>query len=1106
MKIIDTLVRSLFPLRQKKLLMILKISVILNLFFVMAFSSPSFSQEENITIEARNSTVKSILKDIETQSGLRFFYNDELRDINQEVDLIVKNEKVDNVLKKLFANSEISYTYLENKIVVVAPKRILEKQQNIIRGTITDSDSGEPLPGVNVLVEGTSIGTITDMEGKYSIEVPDANSFLTFSFIGYLSETMEVGSRSVVDISLVLNIEELNEVIVVGYGTQIKRNVTGSVSKVDVEQLESQPNTNIAQAMRGRVAGVQFMDNGRPGQSGDILIRGQRSITASNDPLVIVDGALYPVDFDEGGLAMLNPNDIESMEILKDASAAAIYGSRAANGVILITTKSGTTEKPTIRFNTFFGVSNWSHKLKLYSPESYLQRKIDFLEQNDIDLSETNPYDLEEFELERYDSALTIDPWEVISQDAWQQSYNLSVSGKTNKTLYYLSGNLSNEKGLILNDKAKRLSVRMNLENKVTDWLSIGVNSQFAQLDKTGVNASLRNAYWLSPYAKLYADEEETELHYYPTYGETLVTNPLWDATIMDNEEVSNELFANIFALVDIPFIKGLTYRLNYNPNIRWERDYSFTPIYDQEGVKSSGSARKKNTNRWDWQLENILTYVKEFENHAFKLTLVYGVDHSEWESTKVDVKGFTNDNNGWNNLSLAEPTIPETKAEQRNGVSSMARLNYRFRERYLLTATIRRDGSSIFGENNKYGVFPSISAGWIITGEPWFQTTFLDLLKFRISYGKVGNQDLDAYSAYGESGIVNYVFGDGSPTYKAIYPDPEKMPNENLKWESTISANFAIDFSTLNNRLSGTIEYYTMESDDLLLYRRLPDMTGFEGIYTNLGQTKNKGVELTLNSVNISNSNFQWSSSFVFSTNKNEITRLYGSDMDGDGKDDDDPINKWFVGHPIDVNYDYVFDGIFQEDDELPEGYQAGWAKVLNSNGDTLISPEDREVLSQRQPKIRWGLNNSFSFKGITLSFFINGMHGFEEENNLLDVSSIRGNSFPERSVNSLDAGYWTPENRSNTRPGLTYTNPTAMGYYQSRSFVRIQDVTLAYDLPSSVLEKIKIASLRVYISGRNLATFTDWQGPDPESGYNNINRLYPTSRTFVMGLNLSF
>jgi hypothetical protein len=385
-------------------------------------------------------------------------------------------------------------------------------------------------------------------------------------------------------------------------------------------------------------------------------------------------------------------------------------------------------------------------------------------------------------------------------------------------------------------------------------------------------------------------------------------------------------------------------------------------------------------------------------------------------------------------------------------------------------------------------------------------ECNLLDLLKLRVSYGKVGNQSIPRYASLDKTDKINYVFGDGSDTYVGLFPDPEYMANPNLRWESTATVNGAIDFSLFEGRLSGTLEYYDMKSNDLLLYRGLAEMTGFEGILTNLGQTSNKGMEITLNTINIRNKDFEWRSSIVFSTNKNRIESLYGSDTDGDGKEEDDISNKWFIGKPIDVTYDYVFDGIYQEGESMPDGYMPGWVKVKDVDGYGEITPDDRDVLGQEQPKYRWGINNSISYKGLSLSFFVNGMHGFEKQMNLLDVNSYNGNSFPGRSVNFLDAGYWTPENRSNTRPSLNYTNPLGISNYQSRNFIRLQDITLAYDLPASILQRIKIARMRIYVSGRNLATITDWQGTDPESGYNKIYKLYPTSRTIVGGVNLSF
>lgn len=964
-----------------------------------------------------------------------------------------------------------------------------------ISGKVTD-EKGDALPGVTVLLKGSTVGTTTNANGEYTLATPQQSGTLIFSFIGYITREVPIGNTTVINVTLLADAKALEEVVVVGYGTQSKRNVTGSVASVSMQQMESQPNTNVAQALRGRVAGVQFTDNGRPGQNGSILIRGQRSITAENDPLIVLDGAFY-----NGALADINPNDIESMEILKDASAAAIYGSRAANGVILITSKKGVSAKPLIRFNTYYGVSGWSYKMPLFSPESYLQRRLDFRAQNQPNAAPVPVRDLLSApEKEMYDLGRTVDPWETISQDASQKSYNLSVAGRTDRTNYFISGSYVDEEGLIFGDQASRVSLRLNMENRVTDWLTVGINSQFTQRDNSGLEASLLNAFWLSPYSKMYLDEAQTDLVIYPT-GDDLVFNPLFNARQRENEEIANNMFAVTYLKVDVPFVPGLSYRFNYNPNIRWGHNYTFIPIYQRQNVNNIGEGTKTNSNSWDWQLENILTYSRQIQDHAFDLTLLYGQNSTFTESSALTGRGLVNDANGWHNLDIAQTQQIQTAATEEKGVSSMARLNYRFLNRYLLTLTARRDGSSVFGADTKFGVFPSVALGWIVSDEGFMQDlAAVSLMKLRFSYGSVGNKAVDPYQSLSRSATAQYVFGSG--TANAIFPDPAGMANATLGWETTKAFNAAIDFKLWNDRLGGTLEYYDLETTDLLLARSLPVMTGFRATTANLGETSNKGLELTLNTVNVRKDKFEWGSTVAFSTNRNRIVHLYHSDINNDGQEDSDVGNSWFIGQPIDVTYDYQFDGIYQVGDDLPAGYQPGWVRVKDLTGDNRITPDDRTVLGQRQPKYRWGFNNYINYGGLSLSFFINGMQGWESDFNLLNVN----NNFPGRSVNSLDAGYWTPENRSDTRPGLTYTNPLGMSHYLSRDFVRLQDVTLGYDFPAVLTDKLKLGSLRVYVSGRNLATSTDWLGTDPESGYNNVNNFYPTSRTVIGGLNVSF
>ena len=591
------------------------------------------------------------------------------------------------------------FRHTPNLIVLVADETIT--------GTVTD-EGGQALPGVSIVVKGTTKGTNTDANGTYRISVPDRTAVLVFSFVGYASREESVGNRTNVTVALKADDKTLNEVVVVGYGTQSRRNVTGSVAKVDMKQTENLPNTNVTQALRGRVAGVQITDNGRPGQGGNILIRGQRSISASNDPLIVVDGIFF-----NGNLADINPNDIESMEVLKDASAGAIYGSRAANGVILITSRKGTTEKPTIRVNSYYGLSDWSHKMKLLSPERYIQKTLDYRSQTGqtADPAQITTY-LQNTEADNYKNGRTIDPWNEISQQGSIQSYDLSISGRSGRTSYFVSGAYTNERGIVYNDNSKRIALRSNIDNQITPWLKAGISSQFSNRDLSGQEASVYNAYWISPYGTMYNDAARTDPNVYPQ-NETLALNPMFNAIQNKNEEIKQNLFANFYALVDVPFIKGLSYRVNYSPNIRWEHTYTSSPIYKRSGLNNTGSASKYNRQDFDWVLENIATYSRQFtDKHGLDVTLLYGRNHRGYESTYATGANFFTDVLSWNSLKLAQVQADSSRKETQEGISSMLRLNYRFMNRYLLTLTARRDGTSVFGAKQQIRYVPLGSPG----------------------------------------------------------------------------------------------------------------------------------------------------------------------------------------------------------------------------------------------------------------------------------------------------------------------------------------------------------------------------------------------------------
>lgn len=642
----------------------------------------------------------------------------------------------------------------------------------------------------------------------------------------------------------------------------------------------------------------------------------------------------------------------------------------------------------------------------------------------------------------------------------------------------------------------ERITVRSNIETQITDWLKIGVNSMYSRRDYSGLEPEQNSN--IGPYSTPFYDDGEPTPQLLPE-DQVMQVNPVQRSYLTKNEEIWNNLFANIYTIVDLPFIEGLSYRLNYSPNIRWRHVYNF--VRSNKHIEgNTTSAYKQNYNDFDWVMENILTYQKSINrDHQFDITLMYGRNQSEAESTTASVSQLTTEALGWNNLSLGEIQTNGSTAQKVKGISSMARLNYQLMNRYLLTLTVRRDGSSVFAADNKYGTFPSVALGWILSDEAFMKRTkWLNLLKLRTSYGAVGNQAISPYQSLGRSSQNKYVFGDGGTTSIGIFPSG--IGNAGLKWETTKTLNLAVDYGIFNNRINGSVEVYKTDTKDLLVWRTIPQMNGVSGVWTNIGGTENKGIEITINTVNLQTSNFEWSTSFVYSHNKNKITSLYGPNAEG--QELDDIGNKWFIGHPMNVAYDYVFDGIYQEgDDDIPSNSKPGWVRLkdLDESG-SIEASKDRKILGQAgQPKHRWGLTNNFAYKGFTLSVFINAMQGW------IGKIDLDPGAHTARNFNRIDDGWWTPENKSNKSPSLTYANSLGHGYYRSRSFVRIQDVSLSYDFAHMAFaKKLHLNTLRAYVSGKNLYTFTDWPGADPESGANQNG--IPASRIFSLGLNVAF
>jgi TonB-linked SusC/RagA family outer membrane protein len=721
-----------------------------------------------------------------------------------------------------------------------------------------------------------------------------------------------------------------------------------------------------------------------------------------------------------------------------------------------------------------------------------------------------NPSDITKYlrtaEVPNYESGTITDPWDAISQQGKISSYDLSLSGRTNFTNYYLSASFAVERGVIFNDNQKRISLRANVENKVTNTLTIGLNTIYTRRDLSGLNADPSTAYSASPFGTWFYEDGEPTFNYVD--GDAVHTNTMRDALLTKNEEISNNLFANFYVKVDAPFVECLSYRFNYSPNYRWESNYNFVRQDTRLPATNNTSASKFNRQDFDWVLENIVTYKRQINNnHAFDATLLYGRNHFGWESTTAISQQLSTGAIGWNNLSIGQILTNSSNAIASDGISSMLRLNYRLKNRYLLTITARRDGSSVFAANNKYATFPSAAFAWVVSDEPFLKgIPSINNLKLRVSYGAVGNQAINPYQSLALEGTTRYVFGDGGVSSLGSFS--LNMANPDLKWETTYTANAALDFELFKGRLGGTVELYNMDTKDLLVSRSLPNISGYPSILTNLGATNNKGIEITLNTINYQQGKFEWNSSLAFSNNKNKIVHLYRSDTNGDGIEDNDLGNRWVIGQPISIAYDYVFDGVYQEGDQLPTGFKPGYVRLKDLNGDGKIdASNDRTVIGQTgQPNYRWGITNTIKYGNLSLSVFVNAMQGWISSFNHM----ISFNNGPLRALNMLDTEWWTAENKSNVRPSLAYDNPYGHGYYISRNFVRLQDISMTYEIPKSIVERAKISHFRIFISGKNLFTFTKWPGADPEIGSKIELGLqqssYPIARMITVGANLSF
>lgn len=971
-----------------------------------------------------------------------------------------------------------------------------------VKGVVTD-EKGETLPGVSVKLLNSTRGATTDANGSYTITAPQGSS-LVFSYIGYTAKTVTV-REGTINVSLApdATATNLNEVVVVGYGTQKRSDITGSVASVSKERLSKLPVNNVMQAIQGAVANVTVNQaSSIPGDAPSVQVRGRSSINASSEPFIVVDG--IPLTKTDGSINDINPNDIESVEILKDPSAVAIYGVNGSNGVILITTKRGTTGKPTIRYSAYGGVENATDVLEGASPEEMLARYAEYARINQAPLFNGGPV-RNEYEFENYQNGVTTDWLDAVMQTGVNQNHNLSMSGGNEYAKYYVAGDYMTQKGVVLGYDYKRYSFRVNTDIKPAKYLTVGTSSFIVSHNRDGGRAHLLNATAMSPFARMY--EADGRLTQFPMRGEQLWTNPLLPTTINPERRQFNMTLNGYgelnFGEMAKP-LEGLKFRLNAG--------YTFVPgrenYYEGETVYNvNGLGRITNTESQSYTVENILTYNKDFGKHHIDFTGLYSAKQKYWQRAIAEGQIFPNDDLGWGNLGGATTQIASSIADKYNTLSQMGRLNYGYDSRYLATFTVRRDGSSVFGANKKYGVFPAGALAWNMHNES-FMAPLKDVvnsLKLRVSYGLAGNEAIGIYQSLSLLNTNGLAMGGQSRTALDVRA---LMGNPALEWEKNKSFNTGLDFGLWNNRISGTVDFYKSNTFDLLLQQSLPRLTGYERVFSNLGEVSNTGIDVTLNTRNIAKENFTWSSAIVFATNKNKITNLYGNGQSDEG-------NRWFIGQPIGVIYDYTKVGIWQQE-EIAAGVhttwdanaQAGDVKLADLSGDGKIDNNDRSILGQTAPKWTGGLTNTFTYKNLSLNIFINTVQGHLRENSQLRVA---GDEAGRRNSPSV-IGYWTPENKSNEFRSLgNNSNRYGYGFPSDASFTRLKDVTLSYTLPGSFVDKIGIGSVQVYASGRNLYTWTNWVGWDPESRditrgseFSDLN--YPMVRSFVFGANITF
>ncbi|WP_460912992.1 SusC/RagA family TonB-linked outer membrane protein [Spirosoma areae] len=1112
---------------------------------------------KRISFRLENQGLRRVFKEIENQTNIRFAFRPRLIPYDHKTTIIASNEALGDVLNKMVKPLRLRYEVVGRQIIISpipqpaepeASLRLLSGQGILfsvadqpVTGTVSD-EAGQALPGVSVVVKGTSRGTSTDAAGMFRLSVPDLKSVLVFSYVGYEPQEIAVNNQTVFTISLKTDNKSLNEVVVVGYGTQKKADLTGAIATISADKLRSRAAVSYGEALVGQMAGVQVQQtNGAPGGEGlTIRVRGTGSIAAGSNPLYVIDG--YPID--GSAFSLVNPSDIESIQVLKDASSTAIYGSRGANGVVIVTTKKGKIGAPAISFNTFYGVQQVAKKIAVMNTREYLQFFKDGHNQAWLDraaLPGDAPHTINDPNAirEKYtNSSFYVIPenfndpnnfpdnnWQdQIFRTAPTQRHELSVTGGVDKTRYAVSGSYTNQQGIQINSDYKRYNLRSSITSNLSKKLEVGVTisgyySENNSVDN-GKDSPLAYSLYLPPiYPLRNADG---------TYGSQVrnseiwagdVANPVGIAENITNYTSRNGLIASGYAQYEL--LDGLTYKISLNGSLENQRLKYYRPSFvDTDGSRApkTADARNETTMARDWLVEQTLNYSKTlFTKHTINLLAGYTTQKSYGEFARVNAQNFPND--VVRTLSAGQIVGGTNTENQYSLISYLGRFNYAYDDKYLFTASIRTDGSSRFGANNKWGTFPSVSAGWRVSSESFMRNVRpISDLKLRGSWGLVGNNRIGDYDAIARTSTGYNVLNNG--LVNAV--SPINYPNPDLGWEKTRQWNIGFDLGLLNERIRVEADFYNSRSVDLLLNVPVPTLTGYGTQLQNIGQIENKGMEYLLRTRNTVGA-FKWSTDFTSSFNKNTVLAL-GPDQRPIYAGAPSAGNTFIttIGQPIATFYGYQYDGVFRNQAELDAAPHLandfpGDPRYVDVNKDGKITADDKTFLGNNQPNFIFGFSNDFSYKGFDLNIQLTGSQGaklFSFFNRMVGIYHGDRNGLVKlnnrwRSETELGSGDIL---RANRDPKGLQKEPSSY-WVEDGSFMRIRNVSLGYSFDSGIAKYLRVKGLRIYVTGQNLYTFTKYPGYDPETSSEGggLSRGgdylgYPSARTLIAGLNVTF